>query len=348
MSTLHRELCGIVSALQTYEHYIIGSPFPIYLYCDHKPILYLLGRKRQLSHRFFKYQVIITKFQNLKIIWTKGSNLAFPDILSRNITLAETKNLQKLHKEIPLDISFYDEFGSKVHYTIEHNDDGQCGSNDFFPILCQRGKDQRLLHLKNDGEEHEVEHYENQKTVMATRQDIADCFKLGKSINQYKNLCLPSYKMQCEPEYSRIDVAELHFSSGDHEFYRDESTAKEKSNSQKVERPLLNKSLDAEQFPNIDTKDLLPKLSDYYKIADLDITTLVAEQITDPVLQVAQSWVRNDNKPTTKTPEIQQSKALLSYFNNFNQLFLDKKAIYSAITNLFIKRTNSKWKFVSP
>ena len=82
MSTLHRELCGIVSALQTYEHYIIGSPFPIYLHCDHKPILYLWGRKGQLSHRFFRYQVIITKFQNLKIIWTPGSNLAFPDILS--------------------------------------------------------------------------------------------------------------------------------------------------------------------------------------------------------------------------------------------------------------------------
>ena len=116
--SLHRELCGIVSALQTYEHYIIGSPFPIYLYCDHKPILNLWGRKRQLSHRFFKYQVIITKIQNLKIIWTKGSNLAFPDILSRNITLEETKNLQKLHKEVPLDLSFYDEFGSKVHYTV--------------------------------------------------------------------------------------------------------------------------------------------------------------------------------------------------------------------------------------
>ena len=39
----------MVSALQTYEHYIIGSPFPIYLYCDHKPILYLWGRKGQLS-----------------------------------------------------------------------------------------------------------------------------------------------------------------------------------------------------------------------------------------------------------------------------------------------------------
>ena len=31
LSTLHRELCGIVSALQTYEHYVFQSPFPIYL-----------------------------------------------------------------------------------------------------------------------------------------------------------------------------------------------------------------------------------------------------------------------------------------------------------------------------
>ena len=59
MSTLHREVSGLVSALQTYEHYIIGSQFPIYLYCDQKPILYLWGRKAQLSDRFFRYQVII-------------------------------------------------------------------------------------------------------------------------------------------------------------------------------------------------------------------------------------------------------------------------------------------------
>ena len=108
MSTLHRQLCGIVSALQTYEHYIIGSPFPIYLYCDHKPILYLWGRKGQLSHRFFKYQVIFTKFQNLKINWTKGFNLALPNILSRNVTLEETKNLQKLHKEISVSMTNWD------------------------------------------------------------------------------------------------------------------------------------------------------------------------------------------------------------------------------------------------
>ena len=85
MSTLQRELCGIVSELQTYEQCIIGSPFAKYLYCDHEPILYLWGRKGQLSHRFFRYQVIITKFQNLKYILAPGS------ILLSGISQAETK-----------------------------------------------------------------------------------------------------------------------------------------------------------------------------------------------------------------------------------------------------------------
>ena len=107
MSTLHRELCGIVSPLQTYEHYIIGSPFPIYLYCDHKPIFYLWGGKGQLSHRFFRYQVIITKFQNLKIIWTPGSKLAFPDILSKNVTVEEYQMHQLRHKRVLHDIEFF-------------------------------------------------------------------------------------------------------------------------------------------------------------------------------------------------------------------------------------------------
>ena len=37
VSTSHRELCGNISALQTYEHFVIGSPHPIKIFCDHKP-----------------------------------------------------------------------------------------------------------------------------------------------------------------------------------------------------------------------------------------------------------------------------------------------------------------------
>ena len=94
MCPQHRELCGVISALQTYEFHVIGSPFPIYRYCDHRPILFFWSRCGQMSHRFFKYQVVITKFQNLQIIYTEGKNLAFPDILSRNISLADAKLYQ--------------------------------------------------------------------------------------------------------------------------------------------------------------------------------------------------------------------------------------------------------------
>ena len=41
MSTTARELCGVVSALQSYKHYIIGSPHPVYSYKAHKTLLYL-------------------------------------------------------------------------------------------------------------------------------------------------------------------------------------------------------------------------------------------------------------------------------------------------------------------
>ena len=188
LSTLQRELCGIVSALKTYEHYIIGSPFPIYLYCDHKPILYLWGRKGQLSHPFFRYQVIITKFQNFKIIWTPGSNLAFPDILSQNVTVEDCQKHQLQHKKIPRDIEFYDEHGSPFTYRNQHNDDPNDTCNDFYPIHCQQVNDNKV---QNDGENFTLNSLSNE--FASTRiQAATDCFQLGRTINQFRRLCQPS------------------------------------------------------------------------------------------------------------------------------------------------------------
>ena len=133
MSTLYRELCGIIPPLQTYENYIIGSPFPIHLYCDHKPILYLWGQKGQLPHRFFKYQVIITKFKYLKITWTPGSNVLFRDILSRNVPVEENQKHQLQHKKILRHIEFYDAHGSPVTYRIPHDDNPNDTCNVFIP-----------------------------------------------------------------------------------------------------------------------------------------------------------------------------------------------------------------------
>ena len=208
MSTLHRELCGIVSALQNCEHYLIGSPFPIYLYCDHKPILYLCGRKGQLSHRFFRYQVIITKFQNLKIIWTPGSNLAFPDILSRNVTVEEYQKHQLQHRKIPRDIEFYDEHGSPVTYRIQHDDNPSDTCNDFHPIHCQQGNDNEVLRLHIDGENFTLNSLSNEFPT-TTIQSATDCFRLGRTINQFRRLCLPLTQSlnsveDSEPTYGSI------------------------------------------------------------------------------------------------------------------------------------------------
>ena len=114
MSSQHRELCGIISILQTYESYIIGSPLPLYIYCDHRLNLFLWSRKGQLSHRFFKYQVVLAKFNNLKIISTPGSNLVFPGLLSRNLPVNVMKKYQLEHKTIANDTKFILDNGEQI------------------------------------------------------------------------------------------------------------------------------------------------------------------------------------------------------------------------------------------
>ena len=146
ISTL-RELHGIISALQTYEQFIIGSPHPTKTYCDHKPLLYLWARKRRLSRKFFPYQVIITQFTNLQIIWTPGKNLAFPDLLSRSVSLKDLNGHQFTHKEIPKDIRFFNETGHEVKYLIDQNSSTDVGNDIFIPIICKHLGETIALHF---------------------------------------------------------------------------------------------------------------------------------------------------------------------------------------------------------
>ena len=356
MSTLHRELCGIVSALQTYEHYIIGSPFPIYLYCDHKPILYLWGRKGQLSHRFFRYQVIITKFQNLKIIWTPGSNLAFPDILSRNVTVEEYQKHQLQHKKIPRD-EFYDEHGSAVTYRIQHGDNPNDTCNDFYPIHCQQGNDSRVLQLHKDGENFTLDSLSNE-FPSTTKQSATDCFRLGRTINQFRRLCLPSTQSlnsveASEPTYSSINS--LNTSEDGNTFedtYDNEGNAAAVDNEDNliceinthadpyrlckakaahdavfggIDASLAKKPLTANEGPHLDTKSLIAKLDDVAKTVDLDVSTILAEQYKDPMLGTVRSWIRKRISPEPKTPEIQQSKGLLRYCQEVDRLLIEEE-----------------------
>ena len=123
MSPQYRERCGIITVLQIYQFYIIGSLYPLYLFCDHMPIILLWPRRGQLSHKLFKYQVLLTKFQNLKIIYTEGRNLAFPDLLSSQIRQEEARKLQIENKTVTKDIRFYTSDYKPINYSILHCDE---------------------------------------------------------------------------------------------------------------------------------------------------------------------------------------------------------------------------------
>ena len=69
-TVLDRELLAIVYALQIYEFSIIGSPHPIYIFTDHKPLLHCFAKKGNLSPRFYRAQMQLTKFSKLKISHT--------------------------------------------------------------------------------------------------------------------------------------------------------------------------------------------------------------------------------------------------------------------------------------
>ena len=201
MFTLHRELCGIVSALQTYEHYIIGPPFPINSYCDHKPNFSLWRRMGQLSHRFFRYQVIKTRFQILMIIWRPGSNLAFPDILSRNVTIGEYQHHQLQHRKLPRDIDFFDEHGQQITFNINHDETAAETCKDLYPIRCQQGKEQKILRLHNDGENFSLNSLSTHFAISSV-QLAADCFRMGRTINQFRRLCRLRFPVSFSPSES--------------------------------------------------------------------------------------------------------------------------------------------------
>ena len=84
------------------------------------------------------------KFQNLKIIWTPGANLAFPVILSRNVTVEEYQKHHLPHKKTPRDIEFHDEHGSPLTYQTQHVDNPNDSCNDFYPIHCKQENDNKF------------------------------------------------------------------------------------------------------------------------------------------------------------------------------------------------------------
>ena len=87
------------------------------------------------------------------------------------------------------------------------------------------------------------------------------------------------------------------------------------------DKPILRKPISFELFPHVETPDLIQKLSDFARDADLGIQTLLEEQLNDPVLQVVCKWIKTSDARPQKTPDINQSKPfyhITTKSNNFS------------------------------
>ena len=93
----------------------------------------------------------------------------------------------------------------------------------------------------------------------------------------------------------------------------------------KIDASLTNKPITATEAPHLDTKSLIAKLDDVAKTVDLDVSTILAEQIKDPVLGTVRSWIRKGISPEPKNPEVQQSKGVLRYCQEFDRLLIEEE-----------------------
>ena len=74
----------------------------------------------------------------------------------------------------------------------------------------------------------------------------------------------------------------------------------------------------------VSCKDLLLKLPEITKQAQLDADTILREQIKDPVLQAVRQWLKAGKEPPS-TSTIKNCKGLRAYKNIFHLLLLEKQ-----------------------
>ena len=106
------------------------------------------------------------------------------------MTIDEFQHHQLQHKKLPRDIQFFDEQGQQITYKFNHDDNFAESCNDFYPIPCQQGKDQKILRLHNDRENFSLNSISTDFSNSSV-QLAADCFRVGRTINQFRRLCRP-------------------------------------------------------------------------------------------------------------------------------------------------------------
>ena len=69
---------------------------------------------------------------------------------------------------------------------------------------------------------------------------------------------------------------------------------------------------------------MITKLEDVAKIVNLDVPTILQEQLKDLVISIVRSWIERNLSPDLRAPEIRQSKGLLRYGQELDRLLKEE------------------------
>ena len=324
LSTLDRELLGIVHALQIYESLIIGSPHPIHIFTDHKPLLHCFTKKGNLSPRFYRAQMQLTKVSKLKSIHTPGKNLSVADMLSHSFTKDEIQLNQLKHKQLPPQIEFallQDNTHKPVHYLIKHEEILPHQKHDSHPILADYGTDQFSIRINDKGNDIVVKPLQSFsfKSITPFQTKFKTSIKKNKKTLHQQSLLLNDTDVTSNDEdhiYTRIPKS-------DSSFLHETTLQTEKDSTLKQLTPnTTQNSVSAINVqPNLPSLTHSPQTIPFYDTSffkyknyfpgfflpddySLDITTLQQQQSQDPVLRTVYSRIINNEKPETLTPLI--------------------------------------------
>ena len=116
--------------------------------------LYYIVLQKNLSPRFYRAQMQLTKVSELKIIRTSGKTLSVADMFSRSFTKNELQLNQLKHKQLPLKIDFailQNNSLTPVHYLIQHEKILPHHKHDSHPIFADYGTDQFSISINDKG-----------------------------------------------------------------------------------------------------------------------------------------------------------------------------------------------------
>ena len=86
---------------------------------------------------------------------------------------------------------------------------------------------------------------------------------------------------------------------------------------------LAKKTPPAATAPDLRFQEMINKLDDVAKVVDLDVPSILQEQLKDPVPSVVRSWIQGSICPDLRAPEIRQSEGLLRHCQELDRLLIE-------------------------